>query len=1148
MAVSSRLYPPNIAGTLPSFYKDSSTGTAKLVVPFTMNTAVVPNAVKGFYLRLKTTTTDTLLIQMSTTLWDRENYVVEFELNATVLDKMIIGNYYKAQIAYISTGGLMGYYSTSSVIKYTAEPQVIIQGLVANMVTSTQAYKFIGQYTNTNDMSEKVYSYRWTLQGTVVSDNGIVVKNVDLDTGWLIHDSSMDESNSMSIDDLELTELLSSGTSYTIQYAITTNNGLIVYSPIYQIVSTTNLGEQLPFTVHADLDYENGRMRISFDRKYTQITQFAGSYQLMRADSRSGYLIWTTLGNFVLTQEFERWVYWDYTVESGVAYKYGMEKINNNVRSARQETNVATPCYFECAFLYDGDRQLKIQLNANVNSIKDVVAETKKTTLGSKYPFVLRNGVLKYREFPITGMISYLTDKDVLFISKTSLLDPNLMSTEAYLAEAQPGVTRLDVQLLKDYADLSDFSDRNITMEKNFALTALEWLNNGEIKLFKSPQEGNYIVKLLNVSLAPVNNTGRMLHTFTCTADEVQDFSTTALIKYNILRGISGQADADGRVWYENYTVRSLAQLRDEIHAKYIGAYGELQAAEETKKDIMAIDLTENRYVTKIEISQATEGLEFQYGTLHFMIPKSGTYVIQNSDRVQQPLNIVNLGTKSHMFVKGIVAISYDTVTSDTNTYVDSVSIRSYLGFSSYGSRRDFDDEREVREAYQVIMENTNLTAQQKIEQITLLAASHNFILNSKNILEEFKYYKRKIVKVYDTKRYSYPFRENPALFSSTGLGMRMYDGNSGAFLVDKYGNLFGEWVFLHNSNTKENDPIDGDKYFTWTDLTLPLSDDLSQKKQEELENIRVDETLSAEDRSKRTAQVNAYYDFRQHLLEVDRNTLYKMGGENTEYVNLIDYAQGDVAKINTEDMDTVYYSLGNATAVNFYLLIQDYDFAVEQTDSALITAKANVDQKRKDYLMELFHFMPVQQAADAEDGGLFIYADERFVEYDGSFDNAQEYYTVNPSEAYNPIIIESLHQSWLNAYKAYNVQLKKAIEDASGTAILDPQAGYTDVTSPIYLDADFVNIVTISETAVSRATQSTILASQSTDINQGYGTKGDVFDYNTRLHLVENSYQYSESAQKRIAMGLATAEKNSGITYTTTGQTSWVSGRYSSK
>jgi hypothetical protein len=84
------------------------------------------------------------------------------------------------------------------------------------MTTSTSAYKFIGQYTNTQDISEKVYSYRWTLQGTIASDENIIVKNVDIDTGWLIHDSSTDESNSMSIDDLELAELLSSGTTYKI--------------------------------------------------------------------------------------------------------------------------------------------------------------------------------------------------------------------------------------------------------------------------------------------------------------------------------------------------------------------------------------------------------------------------------------------------------------------------------------------------------------------------------------------------------------------------------------------------------------------------------------------------------------------------------------------------------------------------------------------------------------------------------------------------------------------------------------------------------------------------------------------------------------------------------------------------------------------
>jgi hypothetical protein len=93
----------------------------------------------------------------------------------------------------------------------------------------------------------------------------------------------------------------------------------------------------------------------------------------------------------------------------------------------------------------------------------------------------------------------------------------------------------IDSLTLGDYEDSTDISDRNVAKEKNFALFALSWLNNGEIKLFKSPNEGNYIVKLLNVSLSPFNGTGRMIHNFNCTADEVQDFNTTALLKYNLL-------------------------------------------------------------------------------------------------------------------------------------------------------------------------------------------------------------------------------------------------------------------------------------------------------------------------------------------------------------------------------------------------------------------------------------------------------------------------------------------------------------------------------------------------------------------------------------------------------------------------------------
>ena len=57
----------------------------------------------------------------------------------------------------------------------------------------------------------------------------------------------------------------------------------------------------------------------------------------------------------------------------------------------------------------------------------------------------------------------------------------------------------------------------------------LKWLNNGEEKLFRSPTEGNYIVRLMNVSLSPTDSLGRMLHTFNCTAYEIEDFTYEAL-------------------------------------------------------------------------------------------------------------------------------------------------------------------------------------------------------------------------------------------------------------------------------------------------------------------------------------------------------------------------------------------------------------------------------------------------------------------------------------------------------------------------------------------------------------------------------------------------------------------------------------------
>ena len=75
----------------------------------------------------------------------------------------------------------------------------------------------------------------------------------------------------------------------------------------------------------------------------------------------------------------------------------------------------------------------------------------------------------------------------------------------------------------------------NFSAEREFKLEVLDWLNNGIPKLFRSPGEGNYIVRLMNSSLSPEDGLGRLLHTFSSTAYEVADCNYDNLNKYGFI-------------------------------------------------------------------------------------------------------------------------------------------------------------------------------------------------------------------------------------------------------------------------------------------------------------------------------------------------------------------------------------------------------------------------------------------------------------------------------------------------------------------------------------------------------------------------------------------------------------------------------------
>jgi hypothetical protein len=75
----------------------------------------------------------------------------------------------------------------------------------------------------------------------------------------------------------------------------------------------------------------------------------------------------------------------------------------------------------------------------------------------------------------------------------------------------------------------------NIAKERAFKLAVLDWLNDGKPKLFRSPTEGNYLVRLMNVSLSPNDTLGRLLHTFSATAYEIEEINYDTLLNYGMI-------------------------------------------------------------------------------------------------------------------------------------------------------------------------------------------------------------------------------------------------------------------------------------------------------------------------------------------------------------------------------------------------------------------------------------------------------------------------------------------------------------------------------------------------------------------------------------------------------------------------------------
>lgn len=166
----------------------------------------------------------------------------------------------------------------------------------------------------------------------------------------------------------------------------------------------------------------------------------------------------------------------DKTIKSGIFYKYAVAPIyktmisNNNTQMIEQILNSKSfitgtfkqnskpyTCIFEDMFLTgNGGQNLRIKYNPSISNFKYNIQENIQTTLGSKYPFINRNGKQKYRSFSIGGLITMFMDINDRSNVPATFNDSKLLNKEGSI-EAEPIIIKVSESQFNNIKTL--FSD-----------------------------------------------------------------------------------------------------------------------------------------------------------------------------------------------------------------------------------------------------------------------------------------------------------------------------------------------------------------------------------------------------------------------------------------------------------------------------------------------------------------------------------------------------------------------------------------------------------------------------------------------------------------------------------------------------------------
>jgi 6-phosphogluconolactonase (cycloisomerase 2 family) len=291
--------------------------------------------------------------------------------------------------------------------------------------------------------------------------------------------------------------------------------------------------------------------------------------------------------------------FYDYLIEPGMLYRYKFQAANINsqgevISRGASTTASAQPQVisdFTGSFLYGADDiQINFIHNGQINSFKETKRDVLIETIGGKYPFVIRNSNIGYKQFQFSALITHVSDptRSLKGLTYSDLLNDNIKDSDSnFSRNLDSQSTLIDIRYedfilngstvststASTYSSLSengkvsinrqDYIARteNYVVEKQFRKKVIQWLSDGEPKVFKSDTEGLFMVKLTDITFEPVVETGRILYTFSCTMTEIDSMEYASQVKNGIKKQKYLSTDLYSLSNIESFTIQWSADV-----------------------------------------------------------------------------------------------------------------------------------------------------------------------------------------------------------------------------------------------------------------------------------------------------------------------------------------------------------------------------------------------------------------------------------------------------------------------------------------------------------------------------------------------------------------------------------------------------------